>query len=201
MGNDECILCRRRGRLNLPLVPLGKNDGVQLALKVEAEAKELLKVAPISLIAVERDGPGGSCADQLKYGPFSSVVRALHTGTRLRDDRHYNLRAWLHTQALEYLKEGDPCTPYDPILFAQATGILAGPKGGLLLIESKEEYRKRLSGLRAAGGKYSGKSPDRWDAFVLSFTPPAADPIRSTAPSRVMNTAPSWRPLDAAFGY
>ena len=200
MGNNESILWRRRGRINLPILSLGNLDGIQLAMRVEQEARELLKLGPLALICVERDGPGGSCADQLAYGPFASVLCAIHTGAKLKDGKHYNLRAWLHNQAKEYLKEQDPYIPRDPTFLAQATAILHYHKGGTLLIESKDDYRGRLSGVTSRVGKMAGRSPDRWDAFVLSFMLPMGAPIRRLAPE-IQAQAPAWRPLDAVLGY
>jgi hypothetical protein len=203
MGDDDTVVWRRRGRLNLPLLVLpNKLDGIQMAMRVEEIAKQLLPIAPVELIAIERDGPGGSCADQLKYGPFAAIVQAIHTQSRLKDGRNYNLRAWLHNQARDYLKEEYPHIPYDATFTAQATGILWEPRGGMTLIESKVDYRTRLSGARTRATKMAGKSPDRWDAFVLTFTPPRGNPIRNT--QSAYSAAPvskGWKPLDSAFNY
>jgi len=206
MGNDENVIWRRRGRLSLPLLPVPKQlDGPQLAAWVERAAKELLKSGPVGLIGIERDGPGGSCADQLKYGPFASVMQAVHTGIKLKDGMHYNLRAYLHAQALDYLKEEYPYIPYDATFLAQATSILRDSHGGMLLMESKDKYRTRLSGLGVRANKYSGRSPDRLDGFILTFMPTKGKPITSLSPSinkhLGLNTQHSWKPLDAAFGW
>ena len=80
-----------------------KLDGVQLAEAVKALAKLLLNTGPIELVCIERDGPGGSCADQLKYSFLAPVLKAIHTGKKLKNGKHYNLRAFLHAQAKEYL--------------------------------------------------------------------------------------------------
>jgi hypothetical protein len=146
MGNDEIVLWFRRGRLNLPPKILPNMDGVQLAFNVLREAKRLRKLGPIGLVAIERDGPGGSCADQLKYSELAPVLRALHTGAKLNDGRHYNIRAWLHAQAKLYLEEDMPQLPKDSTFKAQGTALLFEYSGGKLLLESKDEYRKRLSG-------------------------------------------------------
>jgi hypothetical protein len=73
-------------------------------------------------------------------------------------------------------------------------------RGGLLLIESKEDYRKRLSGATSKVGKMAGRSPDRWDSFILSFVPTMAKPI-TQAQLQVRVGGRSWRPLDATMGY
>lgn len=204
LGNDETVIWRRRGRFSLPPLTFRKLDGVQMATIVEKEAKKLLDSAPLELIGIERDGPGGSCADQLKYGPFAKIVQAVHTGAKLSDGQHYNLRAWLHTQAKEYLTDSIVHLPMDDTFFTQATAIqMLPPKGGLLLVESKEDYRARFSMGKTRAEKAAGRSPDRWDAFVLTFVPPRNRPIKKEAAdeSWMVGAEKSWRPLDAVLGY
>ncbi len=202
MGNDETVFWRRRGRMSLPPLVYRKIDGVQMAMLVEKECERLLKIAPIAVIGIERDGPGGSCADQLKYGRFASITQAVHTGAKLSDGEHYNLRAWLHAQAKEYLEENQVYLPKDDIFSTQGTAIQFSYKGGLLLIESKDEYRARFSMGRSKAEKASGRSPDRWDAFVLTFIPTRAKPIQEVESSFSMfGRAVGWRPLDAVLGY
>lgn len=202
MGNDETVIWRRRGRLSLPPLTYRKLDGVQMATIVEKECEKLLKQGPIAMIGIERDGPGGSCADQLKYGPFASITVAVHTGAKLSDGENHNLRAWLHQQARDYLTDNQVHLPADDIFSTQATAIQFSYKGGLLLIESKEEYRSRFSMGRTKAEKASGRSPDRWDAFVLTFIPTRAKPITQVAvASDLFTDSKAWRPLDTVLGY
>lgn len=203
MGADKSVIWRRRGLINLPPLVYEKLDGVQLAMKVKEAVGQCLETGPVALVGIERDGPGGSCADQLRYTPLAPITAAVHTGTRLGDGANYNLRAWLHRQAKEYLEGHDPFIPPDPVFEAQATAIQQSYKGGALLIESKEEYRARFSGGVSKMDKRVGKSPDRWDAFVLSFIPPIGKPIASLTQvdEGAAMAAPSWKPLDAVVGY
>ena len=202
LGNDEIIIWRRRGRLSLPPLVFRQLDGVQLATIVEKECKQLLNSAPVALIGIERDGPGGSCADQLKYGPFASITRAVHTGAKLGDGEHYNLRAFLHAQAKDYLESNEIHLPKDDTFSTQATSIQFEYKGGLLLIESKDEYRSRFAMGKSKAEKRAGRSPDRWDAFVLTFIPNRGKPIESAVEhSRFFSKSAGWRPLDAVMGY
>ena len=204
MGNDETVLWRRRGRISLPPIAFKKHDGIQLAARIIKEGKELLRTGPLGLIGIERDGPGGSAADQLKYSIFSSITVAVHTGIKLKDGRHYNFRAWLHTQALDYLKEEAPYIPKCPVFKTQATGILKDSKGGMLLMESKDDYRRRLSGAVTRAMKMNSRSPDHWDAFVLTFIPSRAKPIRQAQGDNEFfpgRRASNWRAQDAIMGY
>lgn len=202
MGNDEIIIWARRGRLSIEPEVYKKIDGVQLASIIELKAKRLLHTGPIELIGIERDGPGGSAADQLKYGPFGSITKAVHTGAKLADGKNYNLRAFLHSQAIEYIEDLEISLPNNPTFIAQATSIQYEYKGGLLLIESKEDYRTRFAIGHSRAEKNASRSPDHWDAFVLTFIPTRARPIKSQVEQFNLSPGPGgWRPLDAVIGY
>jgi phage terminase large subunit len=204
MGNDEIILWARRGRLNLEPKIYQKMDGVQLAGLIEHYADLLVQSGPIDLISIERDGPGGSAADQLSYGRYKSIVRAVHTGAKLKDGKNYNLRAYLHVQARDYIIEQECVLPNDNIFEGQATAIQNLFKGGLLLIESKDEYRARFALGRGKQEKAASKSPDRWDAFMLTFTPSRAKPIQQTGSDDEFfprRNKSGWKPQDRMMGY
>lgn len=202
-GNDDIVLWARRGRISVEPETYKRLDGIQLASIIERKVEMLLHTAPVELIAIERDGPGGSAADQLKYGPYASITMAIHTGAKLKDGRNYNLRAFLHSQAREYLKDLEVSLPDDNIFLAQAMAIQSFSKAGLLLIESKDDYRARFATGITKEKKAASRSPDRWDAFVLTFTPTRARPIEQKQIDDLFagETSRGWRPLDAVIGY
>lgn len=170
-GNDESVIHKRRGRLNLPQKILNKVDGVTLASAVEFECKTLEESGgEIGAIVIELDGPGVSCYDQLRRGKYADRVIGVHTGARLSDNKHYNRRAQLWGAAAEYLKEGGASIDKDPEFKAQTSSMLYTYKDGLLLIQDKKTYKKNY-----------GRSPDRADAFVLTFHPfsPPGKPMKS----------------------
>lgn len=159
MGDDESIVHARKGRLNLPQKHFRKMDGIQLAGAVEEWARELEKSGGIiGALVVELDGPGVSCFDQLRLGRYRDKVIGVHTGQRMADDRNFNLRARLHRRAKEYLETQTPSLDNDPEFLAQISSIKYSYKQGLLLMQNKKEYKKEF-----------GRSPDRSDAFILSF--------------------------------
>lgn len=158
-GDDESIIHSRRGRLNLPQKAFRKLDGPQLAGTVEEHCRDLVAVGgEIGAIVIELDGPGVSCFDQLKLGPFKDKVVGIHTGIRLSDGRNYNIKARLHRRAKEYIETEQPSIAVNADFRAQVSSIKYFYRDGLLLMQAKTEYKKEF-----------GRSPDRNDAFVLTF--------------------------------
>lgn len=170
-GDDESVVHMRRGRLNLPQLHFRKVDGPELAARVEDEVDNLLHVsrAPLAGIVIELDGPGISCFDTLKRGRYADRVFGVHTGARQSDNKNYNLRAKIWRQAKEYLAEGGVSLHNDPEIKSQLGSVKYRYKDGLLIMQDKKEYKKEY-----------GKSPDRADAFVLSFA--ANETAQSSAP-------------------
>jgi len=203
-GNDEIVIWARKGRISVEPETYKGMDGVQLAAVVERKCTALLSTGPLRVIAIERDGPGGSCADQLAYGPFASILVALHTGAKLKDGKNYNVRAWLHQQAYDYVKETECSLPNDHIFESQASAIQSTHKGGLLLIESKDDYRARFATGRSKQDKAASRSPDRWDSFTLSFAQTRAPLIRAISNDEEFfgrRGSSGWQPKDSVMGY
>lgn len=158
-GDDESVIHCRRGRLNLKQVVRAKMDGPQLAWLCEAQADLLEKSGqPVVAIVIELDGPGASCYDQLRLGRYREKVVGLHTGAKLDDGENYNVRAQLHRKAKDYLLNAPVAMVECAELRTQGGAIKYSYRNGLLLMQSKKEYKK-----------INGCSPDRWDAFVLTF--------------------------------
>lgn len=161
-GDDESVIHKRRGRLSLPQKILRGVDGVQLAGAVEEECRTLEEAGgEIDAIVIELDGPGVSCFDQLRKGKYRDKVVGVHTGARLSDGKNYNLRARLWRLAKEYLEQPPVCLDRCPELKSQIASMKFGYKDGLLLMQNKKQYKATF-----------GRSPDRADAFVLSFGAP-----------------------------
>jgi hypothetical protein len=161
-GNDESVIHARRGRFNADQVIIaGKTNGPQLASAIEEYLDTIVhEKAPLGQIVIELDGPGISCYDQLKLGKYSKFVVGIHTGARLSDNKHYNRRAKLWSDANEYLREGGVLMPRDPELKSQIASMQYTYKDGVLLMQAKKEYKSSY-----------GRSCDRADAFILTFNP------------------------------
>lgn len=158
-GDDESVITLRRGRLTLPQIVLRGADGIQLAARVEDECHKLSQIGQVIWgITIELDGPGVSCFDQLRGGRLARVVNGIHTGGKKADPRDFNLRASLWRKAKDYLAEGGCSMPRDPELKSQLCSVKYKYKDGLLIMQSKKEYKSIYQ-----------KSPDRADSFILTF--------------------------------
>lgn len=160
-GDDESVIHCRKGRLNLPQMTRRGLDGIKLAGLVEAKCDDLTANGDaIDAIIIELDGPGVSCYDQLRMGKYAKYVHGVHTGARLSDDKNFNIRSKMWREAKNYLEDEPVSLPNDGELRSQLASVKYRYKDGLLIMQSKKEYKAEF-----------GKSPDRADAFVLSFVP------------------------------
>lgn len=176
-GDDESVIHKRRGRLNLPQVTRRGLDGKQLAAVVESECDDLIAAGgTIDAIIIELDGPGVSCFDQLKSGKYAKHVHGVHTGARLSDGKNFNVRARMWREARDYLDAPPVSMPNCGELRSQLASVKYKYKDGLLLMQSKKEYKALY-----------GKSPDRADAYVLSFAKP---PAQTRPPPKREHAAP-----------
>jgi phage terminase large subunit len=158
-GDDESVIHKRNGRLNMPQVTARGVDGPQLAGLIEKECDDLVYFkGEIFAIVIELDGPGVSCYDQLLRGRYGDKVQGIHTGARQADQINYNLRARMWRAMLRYLESPPVSLPPDMELKSQIASMRYYYKDSLLLMQDKKTYKKEF-----------GKSPDRADAFALTF--------------------------------
>lgn len=161
-GNDKSCITFRRGRVVYPQIVFGQCDVVDVAGRVKEAVKQW--GAPVSQIAVDTIGIGSGVADLLRRD-FPRLVVDVNSSLRLSDGQNYNLRARMWRDLREYLKNG-AVLPNDPELSTDLSSLQYMFKGGEMLIESKDDAKKR--GI---------KSPDRADSLALTF----ATPVRDTA--------------------
>lgn len=160
-GNDRSIVMMRRGRFTADPIEVAQSSGLVLASLVEDLCKNIERDNEIlGQIVIELDGPGVSAYDQLRNGRYRRYVRGIHTGSRMADDRNYNLRAKLWRLANEYLQEGGCVLPDSADLKTQLCSVRYTYRNGLLLMQNKKEYKRMF-----------GSSPDHADAWVLTHHP------------------------------
>lgn len=179
-GDDTSVITYRRGRLVTPQWVLrGQIDGVELAERIIKIADDL---GGVDQIVIELDGPGVSCFDQLRQSEkYKSKVKGVHTGARRSDGQHYNLRAQMWARMREWLQEEPNVLPRCGDLKAELTAMQYAYKDGLLLMEKKTEFKKRVH-----------RSPDRADSLALTFAHTDAPPPRAQSVRPHAYGAASW---------
>jgi phage terminase large subunit len=173
-GDDKSAIVVRRGRVVLYVKEYSGLDTMTLATKVELEVKAF-KPGEVRQIAVDTIGIGAGVADRLRMlfpdkrdreGKVvePSIVQDVNSSLRVDDGKNYNLRAQMWEGGREWL-ETQPCSlPNDSNFKAELCALRYYFKGGLRLIESKDEAKKR--GI---------KSPNKADALMLTFAYPCTE--------------------------
>jgi hypothetical protein len=159
-GDDKSAITFRRGRVVYPQIVFGQCDVVDVVGRV-IRAIEDWGETPAQ-IAVDTIGIGAGVADLLRR-KYPRRVVDVNSSLRLSDGQNYNLRARMWRDLREYLKNG-AVIPNDPELSTDLTALQYEFRGGALLMESKDEAKRR--GI---------KSPDRADSLALTFAFPARD--------------------------
>jgi phage terminase large subunit len=179
-GNDKSVLTFRQGRVVLKQEVRGQMDVVTCA----GWASDMIRAwpEPVEQIAVDTIGIGAGVADILRR-TYGERVVDVNSALRLSDGQNYNLRARMWRDMKTWVGNG-ASLPTDPELMTDMTALQYGYKGGELLIESKDDMKKR--GL---------KSPDRADSIALTF----AEPVKMI--ERAPPEGPGWAVLDPTTGY
>jgi phage terminase large subunit len=177
-GDDKSVLTIRDNRIVYPQHVWGKLDTMQTAGKVKDIVLDWNKAnpkRPIEQIAVDVIGIGAGVVDRLKeFDELKGIqIVGVNSSLRLDDGRNYNLRARMARDGKEWLdpKNGPVSLTNDQELQVDLTALHYSYRGGELLIESKEDAKKR--GI---------KSPDRADSYFLTFAEPVT--AVSDRPSR-----------------
>lgn len=161
-GDDKSCITFRKGRVVYPQINFGQCDVVDVAGRV-SEAIRSWGEKP-SQIAVDTIGIGSGVADILRR-EFGRIVVDVNSSLRMSNGQDYNLRARMWRDMREFIKNG-ASLPNDPDLATDLTALQYEFRGGELLMESKENAKKR--GI---------KSPDRADSLALTFAVPARDVV------------------------
>ena len=182
-GNDKTCFTFRQGRVVLRQVVAGKLDVVDVAGRAKDEIRAQL--GDVQQIAVDAIGIGAGVADVLRRD-FGDIVVDVNSALRVDDGQNYNLRARMWRDMREWLKAG-ASVPNDSDLITDLTALQYSYRGGALLIESKEDAKKR--GI---------KSPDRADSLALTF----AYPVKKTDDWVVPTVhQAAWAAIDEISGY
>ena len=161
-GDDKTVLCYRRGRWCFKIEELEKLSTVEVANKITNVIQEL-KPARVFL---DLGNNGAGVYDILKDRGFKCVRGVNFGGRAINDDRYFNKRAEMWALANEWLKSDAPVqlVDNDELLDDLCSVSKAYDNKGRLQLESKDKVKERI-----------GRSPDKADAFVLTFAEPVYD--------------------------
>lgn len=182
-GNDKTCFTFRQGRVLLRQIVFGGMDVVDVAGRAKDEVRAQL--GDVAQIAVDTIGIGSGVADILRRD-FGDMVVDVNSALRMSDGQHYNLRARMWRDMREWVKAG-ASIPNDSELITDLTALQYGYKGGELLLESKQDAKKR--GI---------KSPDRADSLALTFAYPVQKQDDWQVPTQ---HHAAWQALDEVTGY
>ncbi len=158
-GSDRSVILRRRGDRVEDIQALSKMDTMQLAALVAASIRE----NEPAWLHIDEVGVGAGVVDRLRE--LGHQVRGVNVASKARQERTYlNLRAEGYWTLAERFSSGRISIPADNQLIGELAAMRYGhdTQTNRLKIESKDDMRKR--GL---------SSPDRADALMLAFLPPA----------------------------
>jgi len=162
-GDDKTVLCYRRGRDCFKIEAYSKLSTVDLANKLT----NIIKEEKPARVFLDLGNNGAGVYDILKDRGFFKVVRGVNFGAKaINDDRYANKRAEMWGMASEWLKSEYPVhLVQDDELCDDLCSVCKSYDGkGRLQLENKEKVKDRL-----------GRSPDKADAFVLTFAEPVYD--------------------------
>ena len=182
-GDDGSSISLRQGRVLLRQINFRGADVVDVAGRAKEVYREQL--GDVQQIAVDTIGIGSGVADILRRD-FGDIVVDVNSSLRMSDGKSYNLRAHMWREMREWLKNG-ASIPNDNSLITDLTALQYGYKGGELLLESKQDAKKR--GI---------KSPDRADSLALTFAYPVEKKDDWVVPT---GQHQAWAALDEVTGY
>lgn len=179
-GDDSTVLTCRQGRVVYWQKKWAKVDTEDTVGRVVQEIKQFK--AP-DQIAVDVIGVGAGVVDKLKR-IYPDIVAEVNSANRVDDGMNYNLRAKMWDDTREWLKNQPVSLPNSQGLRVDLTALRYKFSGGLRLMESKEDAKKR--GI---------KSPDEADSLCLTF----AEPVKTKKKRSPIMEA--WQPTTPGMGY
>jgi hypothetical protein len=156
-GDDASVILPRQGLVAYPPLKFRNIDGVQGA---GAVARKWADWNADACFIDDTGGWGASWIDNL--GRLGRAPIGIGFAGAPADPRYENKRTEMYFEAVEWIRRGG-ALPDSPELIAGLCQTTYSFKGDRLLLEPKDEVKKRL-----------GYSPDEADALALTFAQPVA---------------------------
>lgn len=155
-GSDSSVVVSNQGGYIKILGRYQGMNGPELARKVG----ELAVAAGASEVRIDGIGVGVSVLDHIEnYLPPEVEVIGIHGNSKSADSTQwYNYRAAMYCQFAKAIADGRVYLPEDDELHNELASIKYEYRGSAILIESKENMRKRKV-----------KSPDTLDAVIYAY--------------------------------
>lgn len=161
-GDDSSIIFPRQGLVAFPPKIMRNVNGIQGAGQV---ARTWADWDVDACFIDNTGGFGASWADQLQV--LNRTPIRIHFNETAHDRRYANRRSEMAFKTAEWVKNGGQL-PDCPELVAEMTQTTYTFKGDALLLEPKKLIKAKI-----------GRSPDHFDALMLTF----ADPVAPRAPA------------------
>lgn len=172
-GDDKFAVTVRRGRVVLLQEETQYLDSIQGAVFVKNIVQPYNN--ELEQIAVDEIGIGAGVVDQLKVW-FGELVIGINSALRMDGEfgeerrslistktLYFNIRSMMYGELKEWV-QSEVSLPMDHDLKAELTAIRYSYRGGSLILESKEDMKKR--GI---------KSPNKADSLALTFADPRSN--------------------------
>jgi len=178
MGRDKdrTVIMPRRGRQVLPFTVYDPaKDGVTRQTTIAARLERMIERDKVSKIFIDI-AKGYGVIDILVADGFGDIVRGVYFNEgAIENDKYSNKRAEMHILARDWIESESVSIPDDDELEIDIASIpdFKETINGLIKIPPKDEIKKIL-----------GRSPDLWDALILTFAYPVSSNI-GTKGSRI----------------
>ena len=162
-GDDKTVLCFRRGRYCFDMKEYSGLDTVALANLLT----KVIKESTPARVFLDLGNTGAGVYDILVDRGYAKIVRGVNFGGKaINDDRYFNKRAEMWDSANQWLKSELPVqlVSNDELMDDLCSVNKQYDSKGRLQLEPKEKVKERI-----------GRSPDKADAFVLTFAEPVYD--------------------------
>ena len=161
-GKDASAICIRQGNhvLGREILIRKKLDTMQVVGWIESEMKNLVSSGyEVGEVLIDSIGLGAGVVDRLLEKGVD--VRGINVSESPSvGSEYFNLRSELWWRCRDWFERRDCLIPNDEKLIEELVAVQQDYNSDKLKVESKEKTRKNLD---------RGASPDRADAFVLTF--------------------------------
>lgn len=162
-GCDRTVFCFRRGRWCVKFQEMRGYDTVEVADRLTAVIRE----EQPARVFLDLGNSGAGVYDILMARGLAEIVRGVNFGGKaIKSDRYFNKRAEMYGEACNWFNGELPVQiPDDEEFVNELFAVKLGDdEYGRLKLEKKDVVREAL-----------GRSPDKADAFVLTFAEPVYD--------------------------